>query len=656
MKGVGTKARRVILGVLASMLGCSSRGIGTGSVDAQDYATETTRGDVVIPYEGTREAIASQVFTVTVNGSPVFVESFAGIAYARFAFSGTAHVEVGLEGVANPSAYGVSPRSFGIAPAQSGGSMEFNLTRPRKLLVWDGAGDDKLLLFADSLEDAPVAPTDPGVVDIAGYVVADGVTVLTSALQRALDSVAANGGGTLYFGPGTYLTGSLRIGSHTTVYLAPGATLRGTGQPDDYPGDPDLSNGVAGHPSAITQVSQIEFDDAVESRLIGRGTVDMNGSLLRAAGLKGGRLLMVKNSRDIEVEGVVLRDPASWNTQIIYSSDVSVTNVKVLNHAGMPWNLDGIDPDSSQNVTVDDTFVYSGDDSFAVKSTGSYRGLVRDPRSIVIRNSTVSTLTAALKIGSESLASYAEAVTFENDDVIQAACAIRALVRDGSVLRNNRWRAIRVEQIRPRPGQTAAQLMQFVVERRHKDSVVGSIESAAIDGLLVRDVSMNPSTFLGFDAVHGVSDVRLSGLEIAGKPIDDVTEFDAAVNSFAQPPTVEARRDGEPTISIDAAVQYASPTSPGAFRVSRSAAGPTDLEVDFDVRGSAANGFDYATVVSHVILPKGATSAVIPIEPTAPDGARPVKTVRLSLVHSPTRQYMLGPSYQAVVTLLPTAP
>src|SRR6478609_9303055 len=55
----------------------------------------------------------------------------------------------------------------------------------------------------------------------AGYgAVGDGTTNDRAAIQRALDDVAADGGGTVVIPSGrTFLTGSLRIGSGTTVQL-----------------------------------------------------------------------------------------------------------------------------------------------------------------------------------------------------------------------------------------------------------------------------------------------------------------------------------------------------------------------------------------------------------------------------------------------------
>jgi hypothetical protein len=484
-----------------------------------------------------------------------------------------------------------------------------------------------LILLADSLEDEPYAPGSPGVIDIASYgVTPNGATPSTAPIQKALDDLASRTDGVLYFGAGTYLTGSLRVGSHTTVYLAPGATLRGTGANADYPKDPELTDGIAGSQSAVPEVSQIEFDNAVGSRLIGRGIVDMNGTALRQAGSKGGRLLMVKNSQNIEVRDVLLRDPASWNTQILYSTDVTFSNVKVINHAGPAWNTDGIDPDSSQHVVIDDAFIYSGDDGFAVKSSGSYRGWVRESTDIVICNSTVSTLTAGLKIGTESLAKYTERVTYENDNVISAECAIRAIVRDGSIYRDNAWRAVRVEDIAANQAQSRSAPMQFLVEQRHATSVIGSIESGLLEGVEVSDPGENPSAFSGFNASHEISGISFIDLNIAGRPIDDLSSLDSSLNMFALSPTFTSKND-EPTLSILAVPQYATTSAPGGFEIARSLVGTSNLEIEFNVYGSATNGVDYKLIPTHTSITGGALSVAISIAPTR-EGPAQVKTVR----------------------------
>jgi len=200
----------------------------TEDAGAQPWCGEAcvsaARGDLVIPYPGTLGASASSTFEVEVNGTRLFVESFADISYVHFAFAGTAHVQIRVAGVGVAVAsYVLSPRSFNIVPTICGSTAAFNLTVPRKLLFRDPVAQSSLILLADSLEDEPFAPGSPGVIDIASYgVTPNGATPSTAPIQKALDDLASRTDGVLYFGAGTYLTGSLRVGS-----TQPSTLLRG---------------------------------------------------------------------------------------------------------------------------------------------------------------------------------------------------------------------------------------------------------------------------------------------------------------------------------------------------------------------------------------------------------------------------------------------
>lgn len=53
----------------------------------------------------------------------------------------------------------------------------------------------------------------------------DGVTLNTQSIQRAIDHIAAEGGGRLIFTVGRYLTGAIQLKSNVTLHLGEGATL-----------------------------------------------------------------------------------------------------------------------------------------------------------------------------------------------------------------------------------------------------------------------------------------------------------------------------------------------------------------------------------------------------------------------------------------------
>jgi polygalacturonase len=74
-------------------------------------------------------------------------------------------------------------------------------------------------------QNAPQS-SPPTVFNIRSFGAAgDGTTLDTDAINKAIDTAAAKGGGTVYFPAGKYLSFSIRLKSHIALYLDQGATL-----------------------------------------------------------------------------------------------------------------------------------------------------------------------------------------------------------------------------------------------------------------------------------------------------------------------------------------------------------------------------------------------------------------------------------------------
>lgn len=61
-----------------------------------------------------------------------------------------------------------------------------------------------------------------------------GIKPCTDLINRAIDEAAAEGGGTIYFPAGTYLTATIRMKSNITLDIESGATLRFSDRFEDY--------------------------------------------------------------------------------------------------------------------------------------------------------------------------------------------------------------------------------------------------------------------------------------------------------------------------------------------------------------------------------------------------------------------------------------
>lgn len=92
-----------------------------------------------------------------------------------------------------------------------------------------------------------------------------------------------------------------------------------------------------------------------------------------------------------------------WNIHPVYCSNVVIRNVTILAPHDSP-NTDGIDPDSSSNICIEDCYISTGDDAIAIKSGWDEYGIAygRPSSDITVRRITGSSPFAGFAVGSET--------------------------------------------------------------------------------------------------------------------------------------------------------------------------------------------------------------------------------------------------------------
>ena len=104
----------------------------------------------------------------------------------------------------------------------------------------------------------------------------DGVAKDTAAIQKALDACAGKGGRVI-LPRGTFLSGSIYVGSDTELHLEEGAVLLGSPDLNDYNADdayPQNHGSVREGWSAKHLILVLEKKNV---KITGRGTIDGNG-------------------------------------------------------------------------------------------------------------------------------------------------------------------------------------------------------------------------------------------------------------------------------------------------------------------------------------------------------------------------------------------
>ena len=246
----------------------------------------------------------------------------------------------------------------------------------------------------------------------------DGKTIDTPAVNRAIDAVAAAGGGTLVFPAGTYVCFTIRLKSFVDLYLSRGCTILAADSPK--PGDASGYNGGvydAAEPNQPWEPYQdyghnhwrnslFYADDQHDFAVLGPGLIhgkglshgarvtdrrgDYEPFVAEQAGV-GNKTFALKNCRN-----VLLRDFSVLKGGHFVLLATGVDNM-TLDNLLVDTDRDGFDIDCCRNVRVSNCTVNSPwDDAICPKSSYAL-GYARSTDNITIANNYV---TGAYELGS----------------------------------------------------------------------------------------------------------------------------------------------------------------------------------------------------------------------------------------------------------------
>ncbi|GFY91290.1 pectin lyase-like superfamily protein [Actinidia rufa] len=244
--------------------------------------------------------------------------------------------------------------------------------------------------------------------------VGDGATPNTAAFRRAvkhLEGFGERGGAQLNVPKGRWVTGSFNLTSNFTLFLEEGAVILGSQDPKEWPIiEPLPSYGRGRERLGGRHISLIHGDGLNDVVITGQnGTIDGQGRMWwemwwnRTLKHTRGHLVELMNSSNVLISNLTFCNSPFWTIHPVYCSNVVIKNMTILAPLNAP-NTDGIDPDSSTNVCIEDCYIESGDDLVAVKSGWDQYGInmARPSSNIIIRRVSGTTPTCSgVGIGSE---------------------------------------------------------------------------------------------------------------------------------------------------------------------------------------------------------------------------------------------------------------
>ena len=222
----------------------------------------------------------------------------------------------------------------------------------------------------------------------------DGITMNTSALQRAIDACAESGGGEVLVPPGRFLTGTIYLRSHVELVIQRGASILGsTNIPDDYP-----------------VLSLIYAEGIEDAGISGQGIID--GQARHPDYIRHGFVvndnarpfgIQFKDCRNMSIRDIQLRDIAFWTVRLFRCDGVRINNISI--YCLLQGNNDGIDVDA-KNVTITNCLIETDDDGICLKSDDPDFM----PENITVSNCVIASNCNPIKLGTASLAGFRNVV------------------------------------------------------------------------------------------------------------------------------------------------------------------------------------------------------------------------------------------------------
>lgn len=260
----------------------------------------------------------------------------------------------------------------------------------------------------------------------------DSSAIATKAIEKAIAAAVEKGGGTVYFGPGKYLTGPIHLKSNITIFIDAGAELHFSDNFDDYlPMVPSRWEGTT-----VNNFSPLFYAYKAENiAIVGRGLINGHGKKWwdtseNFANVKPQKYMDIFHAnnkkviapdlegwvergflrppfiqplfcKNVLIQGIKIINSPFWTVNPEFCENVTVEGITIENPPSP--NTDGINPESCKYVHISNCHISVGDDCITIKS-----GKDRDGRkwnmpaeNYTITNCTMLSGHGGVVIGSE---------------------------------------------------------------------------------------------------------------------------------------------------------------------------------------------------------------------------------------------------------------
>jgi hypothetical protein len=369
--------------------------------------------------------------------------------------------------------------------------------------------------------------------------IGDGRTLDTRAINAAIDTAAAAGGGTVVFPAGTYASHTLRLRSHITLHLGAGATLLAAppgqaGAPTYDPPEPNEWGDVHkyqdfGH--SHWRNSLIWGEGLEQIAILGPGRIDgrglHHGLTDTADDLEGeaNKAVALKSCRHVLLRDLTITQGGHFALLATGVDQLTIENVTI------DTQRDALDIDGCRFVQISNCRINAPHDDAIVLKSSFALGEARPTEHVTITNCTVSgfdlgTLidgtygreqwaapdgdgpTGRIKLGTESNGAFRN-ITISNCVFVRSrGLAIESV--DGAIIEN-----IAVSNIVMREVVSSPLFVRLGARLRGpKATPVGAIRRVQIDNVIVDDADCRFAAIVTGLPGHAVEELSLTNVRV----------------------------------------------------------------------------------------------------------------------------------------------
>lgn len=200
----------------------------------------------------------------------------------------------------------------------------------------------------------------------------DGKTLDSPSINKAIETCAEKGGGTVYLPAGTYLSGSIHLKSNVNLFLDAGSVILGAPQEMNAYDPPEEFNGRAYQDGGHTYFhNSLIWGENLENVFItGYGMINGGGLTRKDKGVNegpiglGDKAIALKNCKNILFDNFTMFHGGHFAILVTGCTNMTINNITI------DTDRDGMDIDCCKNVMVSNCRVNSpNDDGICPKSS-----------------------------------------------------------------------------------------------------------------------------------------------------------------------------------------------------------------------------------------------------------------------------------------------